>query len=332
MRALVLISGIFALAFCQIGPGKAFAEGADADTSMMKDVILLSVDKSALTAELRTLPEGPTEPKSLRSFKIAIGKAEGDKERQGDNKTPEGIYFTTGTINGKQLTAAKYGPVAIPLNFPNPIDQLQGKTGYGIWLHGVGERRIEDAKVTEGCIAFMNNEITSLINWLRPNHGVVVIAKSAAEVNQPDDVSHVLSASQDWVDAWGKRDMDRYINHYADDFDNNGKNRDAYRAYKTAVFKSYKNMNVTMKNMRIVTHPKYAVVMMNQDFSGDNRFRSDGRKMLYMRREGGNWKIVRELFDNFMMNPVKYSNDDLVGLRQGASASATSETAGTRSL
>ena len=332
MQTLVPKIGFVAVAAGCLFAGEGRAVGTESAPTVMKEMILLTVDKTALKAELRTLPEGPSESKALRTFKIAIGKAEGDKERQGDNKTPEGIYFTKGVINGKQLTQAKYGPVAIPLNFPNPMDQLQGKTGYGIWLHGVGERHIEDAKVTEGCVAFVNSEISSLLTWLQPNHGVVVIARNASDVNRTDDVAAVLKESQDWVDAWAHRDVDRYIDHYSNDFDNNGKNKDAYKIYKTAVFHGYKEMHVSMNSVRVVTHPKYAVVMMNQDFSGDNRFKSDGRKMLYMRRDGANWKIVREMFDNFMMHPVQFSTEDVAGQHQGASPAASTETAGTRSL
>lgn len=297
------------------------AVGVEAIHDVMKEMIVLSVGKNQLRAELKTLPENGAEPKPLRSFRIAIGKADGDKEREGDNKTPEGIYFTVGKIEGKQLTPEKYGPLAFPLNFPNPMDQIQGKTGYGIWLHGVGHRNIEDANVTEGCVAFPNDEITSLVSWLKPSHGVVVIAKDLSEVNRPIDVGDLYKASQDWVGAWSARDLDKYISFYAEDFENNGKKRKAYRAYKQSVFKGYKEMVVRMTNVRIVTHPKYALVMMNQDFQGDKRFTSGGRKMLYWRRDDtGQWKIVRELFDNFLMNPVQFSNDDVAGLKQGASA------------
>ena len=59
---------------------------------------------------------------------------------------------------------------------------------------------------------------------------------------------------------------------------------------------------------------------MNQEFSGDGRFKSDGRKMIYLRRgSDGTWKIVRELFDNFMMRPVQFSTEDVAGLNKGAS-------------
>ena len=189
-------------------------------------------------------------------------------------------------------------------------------------------------------MAFQNSEITSLTQWLQPNHGVVVIARDAAEINKADDVQAVSRVSTDWVDAWASRDVSRYISFYASDFNNNGKDRAAYETYKRSVFGSYKSMSVKMTSLRVVTHPKYAVAMMNQDFTGDSRFKSEGRKMIYLRKDAdGSWKIVREMFDNFMMRPVQFSTEDVAGLNKGASvmhAPAASEVSsavnGNRSL
>lgn len=301
-------------------PSSAWAVSTNLDSGPDQQMIFLTVDKSRSQAELKTLPENGQPSKMLRSFKIATGKVDGDKERQGDNKTPEGIYFTTGTIPSSQLAPQKYGPLAIPLNFPNPMDQAIGKTGYGIWLHGVGDRRIEDARVTEGCVAFQNSEITSLTRWLQPKQGVVVIARESSVVNRPEDVQGVFEVAKGWVDAWQNRDIERYISYYSKEFDSQGKDVDQYEAYKRSVFKSYKTMVVKMLDMRVVTHAKYSIVMMNQFFSGDNRFKSDGRKMIYLKKEqDGSWKIVRELFDNFLMRPVQFSNEDIAGLNKGAS-------------
>ncbi len=297
--------------------GTCFGVVTESIAETSQEIIVLTVDKSRNQAVLATLPEDIKASRVLRTFQIATGKVEGDKERQGDNKTPEGIYFTTGTIPSQQLAPEKYGPLAIPLNFPNPMDQVHGKTGYGIWLHGVGDRRIEDARVTEGCVAFQNTEITGLENWLKPNHGVVVIAKTASEVNRAEDQNDAMRMAAGWIEAWAKRDIDRYISYYSPEFQNAGKDRKAYEAYKRAVFASYKNMDVKMTSLRVVTHSKYAMAMMNQDFTGDNRFKSEGRKMLYMRKnESGQWQIVRELFDNFLMRPVRFSASDIASLNK----------------
>ena len=53
----------------------------------------------------------------IRSFPIAIGKESGDKFKEGDNRTPEGIYFTQPHINASTLLKSKYGPAAVPVDF-----------------------------------------------------------------------------------------------------------------------------------------------------------------------------------------------------------------------
>jgi murein L,D-transpeptidase YafK len=301
------------------------------------EMIFLTIDKTHNLASLSTLPGETESPKLLRTFKIATGKVDGDKERRGDSKTPEGIYFTYAALPSAQLEPKKYGPLALPLNFPNPMDKIIGKTGSGIWLHGVGDRKIEDARVTEGCVAFQNFEISSLSQWLRPRQGVVVIATDASLVNRLEDLDGARRTSQDWISAWAGRDVARYISFYAEDFDNLGKNRAAYETYKTAVFNSYKHMTVKISNLRVITHPKYALVMMNQEFNGDDRFKSNGRKMVYLRKDsGGSWKIVREMFDDFPMEPVQLTAQDFSGqdndLLNGVSApTVSSKSSGTQS-
>jgi len=289
------------------------------------DFLMLMVDKARLTADLRTWPEAGGVSLLLRSFRIAIGKQEGDKEKEGDNKTPEGIYFTRGTIDGKSLPA-KYGPFAIPIDFPNPIDRFARKTGHGIWLHGVEEdTRVEQAKVTEGCVAFYNADITRLTDWVKPLRGVVVISQDNKGVNEATDVEAVTRRSQEWADAWSQRDLDTYMGFYSEAFENQSKRLPAWREYKQRVFSSYKVMNVKFSEVRVVTHPKYALTVMNQDFRGDQRFTSVGRKMLYWQKgTDGKWYITREVFGQQQVQPHTYSDAELA-LLSGTGSSISSK-------
>lgn len=279
-----------------------------------QDVMWLTVDKKSLVAEIRTLPEnnGPSVP--VRSYRVAIGKQDGDKERSGDNRTPEGIYFTMDAFDtaDRSLPKEKYGPKAIPLNFPNPIDQAAGKTGHGIWLHGAGnDSRIEESKTTEGCVAFYNSEVQTLERWLRPNQGIVVIAQDISAVNKPDDLREVQEATTGWAAAWNERRLDDYIGFYAPSFSFKGGKRDAYRAYKQLVFSGYKTMSVKFEKVRVVSHPKYALSIMNQDFRGDGRFSSIGRKVLYWERAADThkWQITHEIHDSHHVEVVSVSAD-----------------------
>lgn len=279
-------------------------------TEQEKDMLFLLVDKASLRADLRTWPNDPKRSELLASFRIAIGKEEGDKQVEGDNKTPEGIYFAQEIIDGKTLPA-KYGPFAIPIDFPNPLDRSWGKTGYGIWLHGVErDARVEEAKVTEGCVAFYNADIDSLTRWLKPQHSVVIISKEQAVVNKSEDLTKVNAATQNWINAWQARDLDAYIASYAPDFRFRRMGLDGFKSYKQKVFNSYKNMSVEMTQIRVFTHDRYAISIMNQDFNGDNRYVSKGRKVLYWTRQADDsWRISHEAFGSSRFEMQPFSRD-----------------------
>jgi len=74
-------------------------------------------------------------------------------------------------------------------------------------------------------------------------------------------------------------------------------------------------MNVKTTTVRVLVHPKYALAIMNQEFNGDNRYKSQGRKVLYWQREKGQWKIVRETFSNISLTKLDLSEHKLQTLR-----------------
>jgi murein L,D-transpeptidase YafK len=326
MNVLIgMIAGMLASVSLALGT-EALAEskntGLSATAEQEKDMLFLLVDKSNLRADLKTWPENPERSELLASFRIAIGKEEGDKQVEGDNKTPEGIYFAQEIIDGNTLPA-KYGPFAIPIDFPNPLDRSWGKTGYGIWLHGVErDARVEEAKVTEGCVAFYNADIDSLTKWLKPQHSVIIISKEQSVVNKSEDLAIVNAATQSWLKAWQIRDLDAYIAAYAPSFRYRNMGLDRFKSYKQRVFNSYKNMNVNMSQIRVFTHDRYAISIMNQDFNGDDRYVSKGRKVLYWtRQDNGSWRISHEAFGSSRFEMQPFSRDFIAKLARESPSS-----------
>jgi len=288
------------------------------------DMIILTVDKTSLQAELKTWPEAETQSALLKRFRIGIGRMKGDKEHEGDNKTPEGVYFAQSHIDGDRLPL-KYGKRAIPLDFPNPIDLSEGKTGHGIWLHGVEyDKRVEEANVTEGCVVFYNADINSLSNWLKSYQGVVVIASDISLVNRPADLMAVRKRTHDWMQSWAERRAKDYLGFYRADFRYGRQSLRSYAAFKDRVFRSYNKMEVTFDNLRVVTHPKYAVTFFNQDFHGDQRYTSIGRKALYWEKDAsGAWSIKREVFESRRFEFLTFTDAELAMLSNAGAVHAT---------
>ncbi len=116
----------------------------------------------------------------LKSYKIALGgNPIGPKERQGDNKTPEGTYV----IDARNRDSRFH--LSLHISYPNERDKKRAKElgvspGGDIMIHGIknGFSWVGDAHTgvdwTKGCIAVTDEEIEE-IDKLAPNGTVVEI-------------------------------------------------------------------------------------------------------------------------------------------------------------
>jgi len=106
--------------------------------------------------------------KVLTTYKIALGaNPDGRKERQGDNKTPEGTYF----IDSKNKNSRYH--LSLHISYPNEKDKKRAKElgvspGGDIMIHGIknGLSWVGDVHTeidwTEGCIAVTDEEIEEI--------------------------------------------------------------------------------------------------------------------------------------------------------------------------
>ena len=101
--------------------------------------------------------------KVVRTYRIALGfTPDGDKERQGDGKTPEGEF----TIDRRNAESAFH--LSVGLDYPRPKDRVRAaKGGYSpggdIFIHGQPNALPDGFKLkgdwTAGCIALTNAEM-----------------------------------------------------------------------------------------------------------------------------------------------------------------------------
>jgi murein L,D-transpeptidase YafK len=102
--------------------------------------------------------------KPLRSYRVALGKSQGAKERQGDHKTPEGEYVID------QKNAQSRFHLALHVSYPNTADRKRAHDarvdpGGAIMIHGVEPQFAwlgplqHEVDWTDGCIAVTNREM-----------------------------------------------------------------------------------------------------------------------------------------------------------------------------
>jgi murein L,D-transpeptidase YafK len=109
------------------------------------------------------------------AFPMAVGRNSGDKGRSGDLRTPEGRFWITGLVSGR-VKGAAYGPLVFTLNYPRPGDLAEGKSGQGIWIHGVEAGKLPS--FTHGCLSLSNEDVLALAAYADAGTPVVILSDS----------------------------------------------------------------------------------------------------------------------------------------------------------
>jgi len=157
----------------------------------------------------------------VADYYASVGKLGTEKEFEGDQRTPLGVYYITSRLDARQL-ADLYGSGALPLNYPNALDLRRGKTGSGIWLHGTPSAQFSRApQATDGCVAIANPDLERILKTVEPRSTPVVIARQLQWV-APQGVLGERQAFNQVLDAWSKAksegNLQRLLGFYTYDF------------------------------------------------------------------------------------------------------------------
>ena len=99
----------------------------------------------------------------LEDFYISVGGKGTGKLREGDRRTPLGVYLISDAIEQGRLPDF-YGSGALPINYPNLWDRTQNRTGSGIWLHGVpSDTYARNPNASRGCVVLTNDAMSTLM-------------------------------------------------------------------------------------------------------------------------------------------------------------------------
>ena len=210
-------------------------------------------------------------------------------------KTPIGAYKLTRRITNVDPF---YGPLALATNYPNIYDKSQGKTGHGIWIHGLPINQERD-DFTQGCIALDNTKIKNLDKTINIKNSVLVISEKKLSTVSKEDMSIVLSSIFKWRDAWVDSDITSYLSFYAKEFKkSNGQSLQKFSNYKKRVFSKNEKKSIEFTNINIIPYPNdlnkklYKVIMDEKYKTKNHKF--NGKKELYVEVINGEISILTE--------------------------------------
>ena len=238
-------------------------------------------------------------PRFVADYYISHGKAGTDKVREGDKKTPVGVYHVTASLPRQKLTDF-YGSGAFPISYPNEWDKRQGRNGHGIWLHGTPSNTFSrPPKASDGCVVLANQDLDALAKNLQIGTTPVIISSSIEWLSLDDWQAErtALSRSIDeWHRDWESLDTEKYLRHYSKRFQSGSQGLEQWSAQKRQVNSGKQWIKVGTTNISMFRNPgkeEMVVVTFDQDYRSSN-LSNVMKKRQYWMKEDGVWKIVYE--------------------------------------
>jgi len=238
-------------------------------------------------------------PRYLTDYYITVGKNGINKLREGDKKTPLGVYHVTSELPSEKLDAF-YGSGAFPISYPNEWDARQGRNGHGIWLHGTPrDTYSRPPRASDGCVVLANEDLDELKKRVQIGLTPVIIADGVEWV-EPAAAKQLRAALNErlegWRADWESRDTERYLRNYARAFAAENANLAQWSAQKRTVNSGKEWIKVRLSAVSVFLYPgrdDLAVVSFLQDYASSNLSNRMSKRQYWI-RERGSWKILYE--------------------------------------
>ncbi|MDY7578628.1 L,D-transpeptidase family protein [Herbaspirillum sp. RTI4] len=240
------------------------------------------------------------ELKLLSDFYISQGKLGVNKTKEGDQRTPIGVYYVNGRIPGPKLPEF-YGPGALPLSYPNEWDKRNGRSGSGIWLHGTPSNNYSRPPLSsDGCVVLTNPDLQSLYALTAMGKTAVVISEHVEFIDKEDWAREKASANKllnGWQQALEAPSTEKLLGSYSANFRSNiGENLSAWFARQQKMLNGARIQSVKLHDISQFLYPGRddMIVSTFTQESWVGKSKSITRKRQYWVKEGAEWKIVYE--------------------------------------
>lgn len=227
-------------------------------------------------------------------YYISHGKSGVDKQREGDRKTPLGVYYITSRLEGTKLSDF-YGPLALPISYPNEWDRLHGRGGSGIWLHGTpADSYSRPPRDSEGCIVLSNRDLGHVAASVEIGKTPVVISDGVDFITRADAAAQrklARSLVDEWRGALAAKDERLLRTHYSARFlSARGDRLDAWlKRPRTGEGQGMRDLSLF-----IYPGPEETIVATFTLEASTGAGRRSERRRQYWVKEDNQWRVVSE--------------------------------------
>jgi len=235
----------------------------------------------------------------LQDFYVSQGKLGINKLKEGDMRTPVGVYYIIGHLPGVKLPDM-YGKGALPLDYPNDWDKVQGRSGSGIWVHGTPPETFSRPPLsTDGCVVVSNDDLNFLTRTVEIGKTPILIGDQVEFVSK-EQMERDLRVASELVENWRRdvesRDDTSLKALYSPRFKSAADEDVSTWLDKNRFLPGAKKIVVKVSDTSYFRQPSHEEVIVS-NFTQQivvGKFRHAVRKKQYWAKEGKSWKIVAE--------------------------------------
>ncbi len=237
-------------------------------------------------------------PTLLNDFYVSQGKLGIDKFKEGDQRTPLGVYYITNRLPGAKLPDF-YGPGALPLNYPNEWDKLKGRGGSGIWLHGVPSTNYSRAPLaSDGCVVLANPDFLKVASIVDIAKTPVIISDKLdfiSRANWAKERQRARNLLDLWLQSLSSSNSNAIQSLYSQHFKNPSTEASNWISRQVQTFSKPGN-SFKLRDVSQFKYPGREELIVS-NFVLDvqtSRGLSSSKRRQYWANEAGQWRIVFE--------------------------------------
>jgi murein L,D-transpeptidase YafK len=247
--------------------------------------------------ENKTIDPLKPQLKLLLETYVSVGLKGTGKSREGDARTPLGVYFVNKNLKN-QILPDKYGAGALTLNYPNALDLMRGQTGSGIWLHGTPSDQYSRAPLaTDGCVVLSNPEMDRLLR-LKDVEKMPVLITDKLEWVSSERLTYEREAFKKALDQWVRdrqtSNLDGLKKTYSKQFQRDGKGLSDWWPEIESAAQSGASKNTVQMQSIIEWKDEQDYMVVNVANPNNSRLKRNQNLRMYWTKSSGNWQIVYE--------------------------------------
>lgn len=261
-----------------------------------KDALIIDAKKS----RLYVYENHAGQPKLINDYYISHGKFGTYKFKEGDQKTPIGIYYITSHLSGTKLPDF-YGSGALPLNYPNEWDKFNGRSGSGIWLHGMPSQNFSRPPLaSDGCIVLTNPDFLKISALVDIGKTPVIISDQVEFVNRKKwmlDKQLAQKLADDWRVDMESQNPNRILANYSRNFKGSqGDNLNEWFPKQQQIWEKLRTPSILLKDVTLFRYPgkEDLIVSTFTEEISSGKIKTSIRKRQYWIKESARWRIIYE--------------------------------------